>query len=714
MRAWWRPTDPKPSTLPRNRTGEAYKRHRSVQCTGATPEAIVEAIRLLGYDRLLVDLYFQQPEVHLLAALLARLDHHSVIDVGAERGAFVESLLRAGSTEVHAIEPEPANVDVLRRQFQGDPRVSVHEYAITDVDGPVDLHKSVRPSGEPLPYGHTLLERPDADEIAWRETVSVTGRSLASLVAAGEIPARAGILKVDTEGSDLAVISGMGELVCDVVMIEHWSDLPHSLGRCPWTIGDVKNVLLPGGFSQFAFLEHRGDFAVMKWNDGTVATGLMGNLVFVHDRVLAALMPVLFECALAIGEASVEVGERYAAAAYARLEVIEQLERQRPPQTDDEPPAAPNAPKPRWSPRARLRFWTRPRIGTLHHYDPRPLTVPAKYVVTRPPDPAPTISIVIPSYQQGRYLARTLYSVLNQKYPALEFVIQDGGSSDETLDVINRFDPALSLWRSEPDDGQGDAINRGFRETTGEIMAWLNADDLLLPGSLAFVASYFAAHPEVDVVYGNRIMIDEHDGQIGTWVLPAHEDRVLGLADYVPQETLFWRRRIWEAAGGYVDPRFAYALDWDLLIRLRSAGAKMVRLPRFLGAFRVHAAQKTTADSSTGTIECDLIRRRLHGRSMTGREIFQEMKIYLVKHMLADMRQRVSGRLSIRRVAVQTAPTDDDLRRSITYDRALRLASHAEPLAAEETSVQDVSLIVAKEQEELDDIYQRTIERPGG
>jgi FkbM family methyltransferase len=640
---------------------------------------------LLGYDRPRMDLYFQQPEVRLLAALMSRLDDRSVIDVGAERGAFVESLLRGGSTEIHAIEPEPHNVDVLRRHFKDESRVFVHEYAITSTDGAVNLHKSVRPSGEALPYGHTLLERPDADEIAWRETISVTGRSLASLMATSEIPPRVGILKVDTEGSDLAVISGMGELVCDVVMIEHWSDLPHSLGRCPWTIEDVTSILLPRGFSQFAFLEHRGDFAVLKWNDATVGTGLMGNVVFLHDRVLAALMPVLFECALSIAEASVEVGERYAAAAHARLDVIEQLERERPQQTDSE------TPKSRWSPRARLRFWTRPRIGTLHHYDPRRLTVPAKYVVTRLPTPAPTISIVIPSYQQGRYLARTLYSVVSQKYPALEFVIQDGGSSDETVDVIRRFEPALSLWRSEPDDGQGDAINRGFRETTGEIMAWLNADDLLLPGSLAFVASYFAAHPEVDVIYGNRIMIDEHDGQIGTWVLPSHDDRVLALADYVPQETLFWRRRIWEAAGGYVDPRFSYALDWDLLIRLHSAGAKMVRLPRFLGAFRVHAAQKTTADSSTGTIECDLIRRRLHGRSMSGREIFQEMKVYLVKHMLVDMRQRFIDRLHIRRVAVHTVPTDEDLRRSITFDRALRLTSHAELLAAEATSVEGVS-----------------------
>lgn len=607
-----------------------------------------------------MDLYSQQPEVNLLAALASRLSDRSVIDVGAERGAFVESLLRAGATEIHAIEPEPDNAAFLRHHFAEDPRVVVHEYAITRVDGEFELHKSVLPSGEPLTFGHTLLERPAADEIAWPETVRVEGRSLASLVQSGELPRRAGILKVDTEGSDFAVISGSGELDCDVVMVEHWNDLPHSLGPCPWTIDDLTGVLRPRGFSSFAFLEHRGEFPLLKWNDASVGTGMMGNVVFLHDRVREALMPVLFECALAIAQESVELGERYAAAAHARLAVIEDLERR--PQVAEQvelTPAAPTAVEPsrRWNPRARLRFWTRPRLGTLHHYDPKPLRVPARYTATRPPRPAPTISIVTPSFQQGHFLERTLYSVFRQEYPALEYVVQDGGSSDETVDILRRFEPLLTLWRSEPDGGQGDAINRGFRETTGEIMAWLNADDLLLPGALAYVARYFAAHPEVDVVYGNRIMIDERDGQIGTWVMPAHDDRALTYADYVPQETLFWRRRIWDAAGGSVDTRFAYALDWDLLLRFQAAGAKTVRLPRYLGAFRVHALQKTTADKVTGDIECDVIRQRLHGRPVLTREAFERLKPYLVRSMLADMRQRCLDRVSGRHVVVSTIPT---------------------------------------------------------
>ncbi len=613
-----------------------------------------------------MDLYAQDAEVALLRSVIQHLEERSVLDVGAERGAFVQRLLRAGATRIHAIEPEPQNAAFLRGHFESDGRVSVHEYAITKVDGPVELHKSVTASGEPLSYGHTLLERPDADAIAWRETISVSGRSLASLVEAGELPRRVGILKIDTEGSDFDVVAGMGDLVSDLVMIEHWRDLPHSLGPCPWTIDDLAAILHPRGFSQFAFLEHRGEFALLKWNDARVLPGNMGNLVFLHDRVRPALMPVLFECALTIAEENVELGERYAAAAHARLDVIEQLQGERLRHATEEASSAWWGSRGRI--RSRLRFWMRPRIGTLHHHDPRPLTVPAKYGATGPPNPAPTISIVTPSFEQGNYLERTLYSVVRQGYPALEYIVQDGGSADETVDVLRRFEPMLSAWRSEPDAGQGEAINRGFRETTGEIMAWLNADDLLLPGSLAYVATFLAAHPEVDVVYGNRIMIDEHDGQIGTWVLPAHDDRALTLADYVPQETLFWRRRIWEAAGGEVDARFSYALDWDLLIRFRAAGAKMVRLPRYLGAFRVHTAQKTTALFATGAIECDVIRQRLHGRPLRMRETVDQLKPYLVKSMLVDMRQRFVDRLSVRRVVVQTVPAGRSLPAAASAD----------------------------------------------
>jgi glycosyltransferase involved in cell wall biosynthesis len=309
---------------------------------------------------------------------------------------------------------------------------------------------------------------------------------------------------------------------------------------------------------------------------------------------------------------------------------------------------------------SRLPWWTGPRIGRLRHHAPKPLRVPASYLEAQSPEPAPMITIVTPSFQQGRFLERTIYSVVSQRYPRLEYVVQDGGSSDETVDVLRRFDPFLTRWVSEPDGGQTDAINRGFVGTSGEVMAWVNSDDLLLPGCLAYVSRFLAGHPDIDVVYGHRLMIDEDDRWIGSWITPQHDDRALTLADFVPQETLFWRRRIWDAVGGRVDPSFQYALDWDLLLRFRDAGARMVRLPRFLGAFRVHDQQKTTAFHMLGLDECARLRARVHGRDLTAEEIFNGMRPYLARHMVAHARQRLVDMLPVARLPVQTSP--DELR----------------------------------------------------
>jgi glycosyltransferase involved in cell wall biosynthesis len=306
--------------------------------------------------------------------------------------------------------------------------------------------------------------------------------------------------------------------------------------------------------------------------------------------------------------------------------------------------------------------WPWPRIGHLRHHKPRALCVPASYFKATPPRPAPTISIVTPSLQQGRFIARTLYSVLDQQYQALEYVVQDGGSNDETLDVLEAFAPLLTRWASEPDDGQADAINRGFAQTSGEIMSWLNSDDLLLPGALAYVARYFAEHPKVDVVYGYRLMIDDHDAEIGAWILPAHSDVALTLADHIPQETVFWRRRIWDAAGGRVDSSFTYALDWDLLLRFRAAGATMTCLPRYLGAFRVHDAQKSTTTEDVGEEECALLRERVHGRPVSINEVLHGLRPYLVRHVLVHTRRSALDRLRLRRVRVQTVPPEAWLR----------------------------------------------------
>ena len=214
-------------------------------------------------------------------------------------------------------------------------------------------------------------------------------------------------------------------------------------------------------------------------------------------------------------------------------------------------------------------------------------------------------------------------SVLDQSV-ACEYVVQDGGSTDDSAELIRRHAAKLKSWESAPDHGQADAIAKGFAKTSGgadDIMAWINSDDYYQPGALAFVADYFAQHPEVDVLYGHRIVVDEESREIARWFLPAHDAEVLRLYDFVPQETLFWRRRIWDKAGG-IDPSFQFAIDWDLLLRFQAAGARIVRVPRFLACFRAHAAQKTAAFMhSTGQGEITRLRERTHGRAFPAHEI---------------------------------------------------------------------------------------------
>lgn len=261
-------------------------------------------------------------------------------------------------------------------------------------------------------------------------------------------------------------------------------------------------------------------------------------------------------------------------------------------------------------------YWM--QLGVLRHYEPRPITWDKKLPSRgRLPDSAlPAMVIVTPSYNQDKFLESTILSVVNQNYPKLRYRVQDGASKDRSVEIIRRYADRLAGWHSGKDRGQSDAIRTGFDHLPGEegdIMAWLNSDDFIAPRALRFVAEYFVRHPKVDVIYGHRIIIDDHDQEIGRWIMPPHDRASLEWIDYVPQETLFWRRRAWDAVGG-LDPTFQFALDWDLLARFQQAGARIVRVPYFLGCFRVHSEQKTSAHiHTTGHEEMTRIRNRIHG-----------------------------------------------------------------------------------------------------
>ena len=231
-------------------------------------------------------------------------------------------------------------------------------------------------------------------------------------------------------------------------------------------------------------------------------------------------------------------------------------------------------------------------LGVLSQYPPRSLQREAFPSRRRRARHLPSISIVTPNFNGGQTLVATIESVIHQNYPQLEYAVVDGGSVDDTRHILARYKPKLSYCISELDDGQAHAIIKGFAALHGDIMAYLNSDDILMPGALSFVGNYFARHRNVDVIYGHRVIVDEAGQEVARWILPRHDKHAVRFFDYVPQETLFWRRSLYEKVGG-LNPSFHFAMDWDLLLRFIAAGARIRRVPYFLACFRVHVAQKT-------------------------------------------------------------------------------------------------------------------------
>lgn len=186
----------------------------------------------------------------------------------------------------------------------------------------------------------------------------------------------------------------------------------------------------------------------------------------------------------------------------------------------------------------------------------------------------PKISIVTPSYNQGKYIEETIRTVLLQGYPNLEYVVMDGGSKDDSVEIIKKYQKWLTFWVSEPDRGQSHAINKGFERCTGDIVAWINSDDIYVPRVFEFVAQYFMDNPDVDMIYGDAEIIDEY----GKTIIHRKElpfDRTMGLlwgfGLLIPQPSAFWRRDLF-AAVGYLDESRDFDMDIEFWGRIALKG----------------------------------------------------------------------------------------------------------------------------------------------
>jgi len=206
------------------------------------------------------------------------------------------------------------------------------------------------------------------------------------------------------------------------------------------------------------------------------------------------------------------------------------------------------------------------------------------------------VSIVTPSYNQASYLEQTITSVLNQDYSHIEYIIVDGASTDNSVDIIEKYKSKLAYWVSERDTGQADAINKGFAHATGEIIAWLNSDDYYLEGTLSAAVKIFEENPDVVLAYGNMLAVDEHGKTFNTLNYKQLTLEDLLCFQIIGQPAVFMRRSALQKTGG-LDPAFHFLLDHHLWIRLAQQG-KILHVPQTWAAARYHAEAKNRAKAA--------------------------------------------------------------------------------------------------------------------
>jgi glycosyltransferase involved in cell wall biosynthesis len=207
----------------------------------------------------------------------------------------------------------------------------------------------------------------------------------------------------------------------------------------------------------------------------------------------------------------------------------------------------------------------------------------------------PKISIVTPSYNQGQYLEDTILSVLGQKYPNLEYMIYDAESTDNTLEIIKRYETELAYWVSGKDKGQADAINKGFANSTGEILMWLNSDDLLMPNVLHFIAEQYREKGD-GIYFGNCIHFKENSNGVlysnGSNVADLYNKIPLELADTIIQPSSFWTKKVW-TQNGILSDNFHFGFDWEWFLRAKKNNISFHPINKPISMYRIHEAHKT-------------------------------------------------------------------------------------------------------------------------
>jgi glycosyltransferase involved in cell wall biosynthesis len=235
------------------------------------------------------------------------------------------------------------------------------------------------------------------------------------------------------------------------------------------------------------------------------------------------------------------------------------------------------------------------------------------------------ISVVIPSFNSGRYLAAAIDSALSQSPPPFEVIVQDGGSTDQTLQALRAFGNRVD-WRTEPDTGQSDALNRAIRRSSGDVVVWLNADDLLAPGAFAAASAAFEQHPDAEFVYGDFDMIGADGRRLRRYQSSEYShSRVFIHGCYIFSGAIFYRRSLLDRVGPF-DERLHACMDFDFLLRLGDVPFVHINVP--VASFRMSGAGKSSTIRSRFLRETHLIRWRTAGDSVSLRVLTLALDVW--------------------------------------------------------------------------------------
>lgn len=224
----------------------------------------------------------------------------------------------------------------------------------------------------------------------------------------------------------------------------------------------------------------------------------------------------------------------------------------------------------------------------------------------------PLVTVITPSWNSVEFIERTIRAIVNQTYKNIEFIVVDGGSTDGTVDVIKRYAGEISWWVSEKDEGMYHAINKGMARASGDIVAYLNSDDIYYPDTIAQVVASFSEHPEADLIYGDLDLIDAKDKVLYNQKYPDFLAKHFANANYsmIGQPASFWKSNLLKKIG-FFDENFKMAADFDFFVRAGAAG-KMLHVNKTLAAFRVHEKSLTSRQLQLNFAEINLMREK-HG-----------------------------------------------------------------------------------------------------